>query len=303
MANKPITITNKSRALMIRETITSYLFLAPFLLFFIMFVVYPMFMCVYTSFFDATMGREDVFIGFANYNELFNDPIFWKALKNTMIIVVVSVPVTCAFSLWVASAIAKMPVVATSAFRCIFYLPVVTGSVAVTVVWKWMFNNYYGIFNYLGKDVFGLIDKNINWLGDERYALWCIILILLTTSVGQPIVLYVSALDNVDKSLVEAAEVDGATPLQAFWKIKWPQMMPTTLYILVITTINSFQCFALIQLLTSGGPNNSTMTIMYYIYYNAFKLYRYGYGNAMGVILAIIIAILSAIQFKAGQEK
>ena len=287
---------------MIRETTTSYLFLAPFLVFFVMFVVYPMFMCVYTSFFDATMGREDVFVGFANYKELFNDPVFWKALRNTMIIVVVSVPVTCAFSLWVASIISKMPVMATSAFRCIFYLPVVTGSVAVTVVWKWMFNNYYGIFNYLGKDVLGILDKNINWLGDEKYALWCIILILLTTSVGQPIVLYVSALDNVDKSLVEAAEVDGATPKQAFWRIKWPQMMPTTLYILVITTINSFQCFALIQLLTSGGPNNSTMTIMYYIYYTAFKLYRYGYGNAMGVILAIIIAILSAIQFKAGQE-
>jgi len=91
--------------------------------------------------------------------------------------------------------------------------------------------------------------------------------------------------------------------MQAFWRVKWPQMMPTTLYILVITTINSFQCFALIQLLTSGGPKNSTMTIMYYIYYNAFKLYRYGYGNAMGVILAIIIAILSAVQFKLGQEK
>ena len=166
-----------------------------------------------------------------------------------------------------------------------------------------MFNNYYGIFNYLGKDVLGVLDKNINWLGDEKYALWCIILILLTTSVGQPIVLYVSALDNVDKSLVEAAEVDGANGKQAFWKIKWPQMMPTTLYILVTTTINSFQCFALIQLLTSGGPENSTMTIMYYIYYSAFKLYKYGYGNAMGVILAIIIAILSALQFKAGQEK
>ena len=121
----------------------------------------------------------------------------------------------------------------------------------------------------------GLIDQNINWLGDTRYALACIILILLTTSVGQPIVLYVSALGNVDQSLVEAAEVDGATKLQAFWKIKWPQIMPTTLYILVITTINSFQCFALIQLLTSGGPNHSTDTIMYYIYYTAFKLYRY----------------------------
>ena len=304
MANKNVKVSKMTRRLVIQENIASYLFLLPFLVFFVGFVLYPMFMCVYTSFFDANMGQaEDVFIGFDNYKELFQDPIFWKALKNTMIIVVVSVPVTCIFSLWVASAISKMPVAATSAFRCIFYLPVVTGSVAVTVVWKWMFNNYYGIFNYLGKDVLGVIEKNVNWLGDEKYALACIILILLTTSVGQPIVLYVSALDNVDKSLVEAAEVDGATPKQAFWKIKWPQMMPTTLYILVITTINSFQCFALIQLLTSGGPNNSTMPIMSYIYYNAFKLYRYGYGNAMGVILAIIIAILSAVQFKVGQEK
>ncbi len=315
MANKKIVVSKTTRRLVVQENIAAYLFLLPFLVFFVGFVLYPMFMCVYTSFFDATMGRDDIFVGIQNYADLlwkktvnpdgtvvYGDPVFWKALWNTLIIVLVSVPVTCAFSLWVASIISKMPVVATSAFRCIFYLPVVTGSVAVTMVWKWMFNNYYGILNYVGTST-GLIDKNINWLGDPKYALGCIILILLTTSVGQPIVLYVSALDNVDKTLVEAAEVDGATPMQAFWKIKWPQMMPTTLYILVITTINSFQCFALIQLLTSGGPENSTMTIMYYIYYQAFKLYKYGYGNAMGVILAIIIAIMSAIQFKIGQEK
>ena len=147
----------------------------------------------------------------------------------------------------------------------------------------------------------GLIDKNINWLGDERFA-------LAASSdpahhlCGPAIVLYVSALGNVDQSIVEAAEVDGATDFQCFWKIKWPAIMPTTLYILVITTINSFQCFALIQLLTSGGPNHSTDTIMYYIYYTAFKLYRYGYGNAMGVVLAVIIAILSAVQFKLGNQ-
>ena len=302
MPEKTISVNKRTHRLVMQENIAGYLFMLPFLLFFVGFVVYPMFMCIYTSFFDATMNREDIFIGFQNYVDLFNDPVFWKALTNTLIIVVVSVPVTCAFSLWIATLISKMHVTATSAFRCIFYLPVVTGSVAVTMVWKWMFNNYYGILNYLGKGV-GLLDKNINWLGDPKYALGCIILILLTTSVGQPIVLYVSALDNVDKSLVEAAHVDGATETQAFWKIKWPQMMPTTLYILVITTINSFQCFALIQLLTSGGPKNSTMTIMYYIYYNAFKQYRYGYGNAMGVILAIIIAILSAVQFRMGKEK
>jgi multiple sugar transport system permease protein len=189
-----------------------------------------------------------------------------------------------------------------SLFRVVFYLPVVTGSVAVTVVWKWMYSNYSGIFNYVLKGL-GVIDQNINWLGNPKTALGCIILILFTTSVGQPIVLYVSALGNVDQSLVEAAKVDGATNLQVFWKIKWPQMMPTTLYILVITTINSFQCFALIQLLTSGGPNYATETVMYYIYYTAFKLNKFGYGNAMGVILAIFIALLSALQFRLAREK
>ena len=291
-----------SRALVRRETISGYLFLLPSLFFFLVFVIYPMVMCVWTSLFDSTMGAntKDVFIGLSNYVELAKDPIFTKALVNTLIIVVVSVPTVCAFSLWISSRIYNMKDWACSIFRVIFYLPVVTGSVAVTVVWKWMFNNYYGIFNYVGKGI-GLLDKNINWLGDPRFALGCIILILFTTSVGQPIVLYVSALGNVDPSLVEAASVDGATNFQVFWKIKWPQIMPTTLYILVITTINSFQCFALIQLLTSGGPNHATDTIMYYIYYTCFTLYRYGYANAMGVVLAIFIAVLSAVQFRLGK--
>ena len=287
-----------------RETVAGYLFLLPSLIFFVGFVVIPMVMCVVTSFFDATMdlNTPDKFIWFNNYIELWKDPVFLKALKNTFIIVVVSVPFTCIFSLWVASAIYKMREGLLSFFRIVFYLPVVTGSVAVTVVWKWMYNNYYGIFNYVLKNT-GIISKNINWLGNPQYALWCIILILLTTSVGQPIVLYVSALSNVDNSLVEASEVDGANNLQVFWRIKWPQIMPTTLYILIITTINSFQCFALIQLLTSGGPNYATETVMYYIYYTAFKLYRFGYGNAMGVILAIFIGILSAVQFRLAREK
>lgn len=296
--------TKASRALVRRETISAYLFLLPSLVFFLGFVVFPMCLCVFTSFFESNMkaNTKDVFIGLANYVELFSDSVFQKALVNTFIIVIVSVPVVCIFSLWVASVIYKLKGPILSAFRCIFYLPVVTGSVAVTVVWKWMYNNYYGIFNYVLKGA-GVIENNINWLGDPRFALWCIILILLTTSIGQPIVLYVSALGNVDASMVEAAEIDGATDLQAFWRIKWPLIMPTTLYILVITTINSFQCFALIQLLTSGGPNYATETVMYYIYYTAFKLYRFGYGNAMGVILAIFIAVLSAIQFYVAREK
>ena len=295
MANQP----SMSRALARRENIAGYLFMLPSLIFFIGFVVIPMIICVYTSFLDSNMNQNtpDVFVGLANYVELWKDPVFIKALKNTFIIVFVSVPVVCIFSLWVASAIYRMKDSVMSFFRIIFYLPVVTGSVAVTVVWKWIYNNYYGVLNYVLKGM-GVIDKNINWL-----ALWGIIIILLTTSVGQPIVLYVSALGNVDATLVEAAEVDGATDMQTFWKVRWPLIMPTTLYILVITTINSFQCFALIQLLTSGGPNYATETVMYYIYYTAFKLYRFGYGNAMGVILAIFIGLLSAVQFRLAKEK
>ena len=241
------------------------------------------------------MNRADVFVGLANYKELFTDPIFLGALKNTFIIVIVSVPVTCVFSLWVSSAIVDLPEWATSLFRCVFYLPVVTGSVAVTVVWKWILDPYNGILNQVAGT------SSFDWLGNPKTAIWFIILILFTTSIGQPIVLYVAALGNVDNSIIEAAEVDGATKFQVFWKIKWPSIMPTTLYVLVITTINTFQCFALIQLLTKGGPLNSTMTIMYQVYDTAYRLNDLGYACAIGVVLALIIAIFSAIQFKVAK--
>ena len=282
-----------SKALVGRETISAYLFLLPSLIFFIGFVVIPMIMCVVFSLQEMGLDSSATkFIGFDNYVKMAQDPIFWKGFLNTVIIVVVAVPAVTAFSLWVSSAIYQMKAVTRSFFRCVFYLPVVTGTVAVTVVWKWMFNPYNGLLN----QIFGT--TGYDWLGNSATAIWCIILILFTTSIGQPIVLYVAALGNVDQSLVEAAQVDGATKLQVFWKIKWPQIMPTTLYILVITTINSFQCFALIQLLTSGGPNHATDTIMYYIFQMAYNNQNFGYANAMGVVLAIIIAIFSAIQFK-----
>ena len=276
----------------------SYLFLLPALFFFVGFVITPMVMGLITSFTDASLanGNHGSFVGLANYIRLFRDPIFLKSALNTVIIVVVAVPTVTAFSLWVGSAIYKMKAGVRSFFRCVFYLPVVTGSVAVVVVWKWMFDKYDGLFNYIIR-LFG--GEGLAWTGDSRIALWCIIMILFTTSIGQPIVLYVAALGNVDQTMIEAAQVDGATKFQVFWKIKWPSIMPTTLYVAVITTINSFQCFALIQLLTSGGPNYSTSTIMYYLYEIAFRTTKeFGYADAMGVILAIVIALFSALQFK-----
>ncbi len=281
-----------SRALVRRETISAYLFLLPSMIFFVGFVLVPMGICLVYSFLKYGLSGVEGFAGFSNYIRMFQDEVFRKGFWNTVLIVVVSVPAVTAFSLWVGSAIYPMRAGLRSFFRCVFYMPVVTGTVAVTVVWKWMFNPYNGLINQITGKI------GFDWLGNSKTAIWCIILILFTTSIGQPIVLYVAALGNVDQSLVEAAQVDGATKLQVFWKIKWPQIMPTTLYVLVITTINSFQCFALIQLLTRGGPNYATSTIMYYIFDMAYNYQDFGYANAMGVVLAIIIAIFSALQFK-----
>ncbi|MDY5731336.1 MAG: sugar ABC transporter permease [Eubacteriales bacterium] len=280
-----------------RQTQVSYAFLAPALLFFGIFIIVPMAMGIFTSFFNYSFNTFD-FLGLQNYINLMKDSVFHKSMINTVLLVLSSVPLVAAFSLWVSTIIYKMSSFGRSFYRGVFYLPVVTGSVAVVVVWKWIFNQYYGILNFVLKAI-NVIPRDINWLGDKNYAIWCILAILFTTSIGQPIVLYIASLGNIDKSLIEAAEVDGATDMQVFWKIKWPTLLPTTLYVVVITTINSFQCFALIQLLTNGGPNNSTSTVMYYLYENAFKLYQFGYANAMGVILALIIGLFSAIQFKA----
>lgn len=286
----------KANKLRMRETLVSYCFLAPVLIFFIVFVIVPMGMGIFTSFFRYTM-KDFTFIGINNYITMVKDPVFQKSLVNTLVIVIGSVPIVVAFALFVSSQTYERKAFTRSFFRCVFFLPVVTGTVAVTVVWKWIYDPLTGIMNYVLKSG-NIIDKNIMWLGDKKYALGAIIIILLTTAVGQPIILYIASLGNVDKSLVEAAEVDGANRFQVFWKIKWPSLLPTTLYIVVITTINSFQCFSLIQLLTSGGPNYSTTTVMYYLYEKAFKLSDYGYANAMGVFLMLAIGAISFLQFK-----
>ncbi len=274
-----------------RETIVSYIFLAPALLFFIGFVVFPISSGIVTSFFDYSTKNFE-FIGLGNYIELMTDEIFTKSVVNTIVLVFMSVPIIVIFSLFVSLVIYEKNAILRSAFRGAFYLPVVTGTVAITVVWKWIFDKYNGVLNYM-------LGEEIAWLADPTFALWAIAIILITTSVGQPIILYVAALGNLDKSHIESAQIDGANAVQVFRHIKWPGIMPTTLYVVVISTINTFQCFALIQLLTSGGPNYATSTIMYLIYETAFDgANRFGYANAMGLILTIVIGIFSLIQFK-----
>ena len=190
-SQKPPHASGMSRALVRRETTSAYLFLLPSLFFFIAFVVIPMFICLGYSFLEYGLGGVKGFAGLDNYVRLFQDPIFHAGLRNTILIVVVAVPSVTAFSLWVSSAIYQMHSFSRSFFRCVFYLPVVTGSVAITVVWKWILNPYYGILNQVTGTA------GFDWLGNQKTAIWFIILILFTTSIGQPIVLYVAALGNV----------------------------------------------------------------------------------------------------------
>ncbi len=280
----------------LKETLVGYLFLLPALTFFCTFVLYPMMKGVYLSFFRFR-GRNQDFVGFRHYESLMSDKVFLKSLSNTTLITAVAVPIVIVFALFVAINIYNRNAKVRSFFRGVFYLPAISSVVSVTVVWAWIYHPQYGILNYVLRSMH-LISGNVDWLGGNATAIYAIIAILITTSVGQPIILYVAALGNVPKDYIEAATIDGANNWTIFRRIIWPQILPTTLYIVVVTTINSFQIFALIQLLTAGGPNYGTSTVMYLVYQTAIQEGRFGISSAMGVILAIIIAMISLIQFK-----
>lgn len=293
-AAKDIPIKKKTSKANIKEWISAYLFLAPMLILFVTFVIYPILKGIYISFFDYSL-RNFKFIGLDNYRSLLHDEVFKKSMINTLLLVLANVPFVILISLFVSVNIYKKSPRVRSFFRGVFYLPTVASVVSITVVWGWIFHPNYGILNYLtGK--LGMAPRG--WLGDPKTALICIIIVLITLSVGQPIILYVASLGNVPASYLEAAEIDGASPWQVFTKITWPMLMPTTLYIVIITTINSFQCFSIIQLLTSGGPAYSTETIMYLVYERAFTLNKYGLASAIGIVLAVIIMVISIIQYR-----
>lgn len=275
---------------------SAYFFILPIMIFFTSFVLYPMVKGVYLSFFRFR-GRNLSFVGINHYINLFKDEIFIKSTINTILITLIAVPIVVAFSIFVAINIYEKNAYIRSFFRGIFYIPAISSVVSVTVVWNWIYHPKYGILNYILTNT-KIIESNVDWLGNPKTAIFAIIAILITTSVGQPIILYVAALGNVPKELIEASKIDGATDRKAFTQIIWPMIKPTTLYIVVVTTINSFQIFALIQLLTSGGPNYATSTIMYLVYQKAIIESRFGVSSAMGVLLAIIIGIISVVQFK-----
>lgn len=269
-------------------------FVAPFLVLFIVFKIYPYLNAVYLSLFDYGLGRKD-WIGLGNYKSLFHDDVFIRSLKNTFGFVLGIVPTVIVFSLFVASLVIHKSKWSASFFRASFYLPIVTSQVILSITWLWIYNPTNGVANYLLSWA-GM--EPVLWLSDSKIALFSLILVVITMTVGQPIILYLAALGGIPSSYYEAAELDGASAWRKFWSVSLPLIKPTTLYVVVTSTVGAFQTFAVVQLLTGGGPNYSTSTIMYLLYNTAFMFGDLGLASAMGVILAAIISVISVVQFR-----
>lgn len=278
-----------------KESLTGYLFISPQMLIFLIFLVYPIFEGIRLSLYQISYTSEK-FVGLDNYVTLFTDPVFFKALLNTVVFVVFIVLLTVGFALFVASAVFDKNDKYVSFIRGSYYIPVMVSMVVMSMVWSFLLNPANGLISYLSQEA-GL--GTVNLLGKSTTVLPVIIFVTFATNVGQAIILYIAAMIGVPKDLFEAAEVDGASRWHVITKILIPSVTSTTIYIAIINIIAVLKIFVVIQLLTGGGPNNASVTLMYYLYNNAFKYNQLGVASAVGVIMFLITLLLSVPQLRA----
>lgn len=278
----------------LKDSLTGYLFIAPQVLFFLVFIVYPIFEGFRVSLYKINFENEK-FVGFDNYITLFKDQVFQKSVVNTLIFIIAIVALTIVFSIFVASSIFDKSSKYVSFIRGAYYLPVMVSMVVMSMVWNFMLNPANGLINYFLKlaNISGL-----NLLGNVKTVIPVIIFVTFVSNVGQAIILYVAAMIGIPADIFEAAEVDGAPRITRIMKILIPLVKPTTLYVLVINTIGVLKIFVVIQLLTDGGPMNSSVTMMYYLYQNAFVYGKTGVAAAIGVLMFIFAVLIALPQFK-----
>lgn len=272
-----------------------YAFIAVALVVFALFTAYPVVSAFIISFQKyKPLGSE--YVGFLNYAESFKDSLFWKSITNTIVYTLMTVPVNLLLSFSVAILILPLRKKLQTVFKAIYYLPAVASGVALSVVWLWIFDPLpSGIFNQL-LGVFGI--SNQNWLGSSSTAMFSLVLMSWLSSHGTSIIIYLAALLGIDESYYEAAELDGASFMKKLWYIVIPCLRPTTLFLLVTGVIGSFQVFQNAYLMTGGGPDNATTMVGLLIFNNAFKYFEFGEAAAQSLVLALIIATISFIQFK-----
>lgn len=231
-----------------------------------------------------------VFIGLENFDTAFHDPVFWTSLKVTFIFALISLPLMTVLSIGVAILL-NQKLIADEFFKVVFYLPTIIPIVASSVLWTWIFKADNGILNQFLEAIFNLLHIDASppqWLSNPDWALPALILMSIW-SIGNPMIIYLAGLQNIPESLYEAAELDGANTIQKFIHVTIPMLMPTIFFNVVIGVIQVFQYFVPAFVMTSGGPQNSTMFYSLYTYQLAFDDFRFGYASALSWILFLII--------------
>ena len=284
-----------------REERWAWLFIAAPFIGFLCFMAYPIVFAIIVSMSRWT-GINSLWgnlCGFRNYLEILQDAKFWKSMGTT-IIYMIGIPIGMILGVTIAMGLnRKIP--GRRVLTTMYYVPVVSSLVAVSILWAWVFNYDYGLLNSIIKDLTGL--HGPNWLGDEFMVKVSMIIFMTWKGLGGSIILYLAGLQNIPRDYYEAAEIDGAGSWAKFTHITWPLLSPVTFYILITSLIGGFQVFVEVQVMASnGGKNYSAATVVFYLYEKAFKNGQLGYGSAIAVILAIIIFIITAINFH-GQNK
>lgn len=282
-----------------RETLAFYGFISPWIVGFVVFTAIPMGASLWLSFTNWDSFQTPDFVGWDNYTKLlFADPLFWKALGNTLYFAVISVPLSLLLGLGLANLLAK-PFRGARFFRTVIYLPALVPLVAAAMIFRWLLAPQSGPINgFLA--LFGI--QGPAWLLDANWVIPAIIM-LSVWQVGAGTILLIAALQGVPVELYEAARLDGASPTQQFWRISVPMITPILFFNLITGMIAAFQVFSQVYVLTDGtsGPNNASLMLVPYVYDNAFRFYNMGYASALAWVLFLIILAFSAVIMRSSR--
>ncbi|MDA3955764.1 carbohydrate ABC transporter permease [Oceanispirochaeta sp.] len=279
-----------------KKKVTPYIFIAPQMVGYLLFVLGPLIAVLVYSFQDRNLLTGiNQFVGLQNFSKMFrHDPIFWKTIGNTITFSLGQVPLNILLSLAIAIMLSRQ-FRGVGFFRTLFFSPVVTSAVAWAIVWKFLLQGgEQGAVNAL----LGIIGiQGPNWLFEPGWAMFSVIINRVLKNLGMNVIIFLAAVMNLPQHYYEAARIDGAGRIRIFLQITVPLLMPTLLMVTIITVIGSLKVFDTILLLTAGGPSNSTMVLVYYIYYQAFQFFQYGYASAVALVLFVFVLVLTAIQW------
>jgi ABC-type sugar transport system permease subunit len=283
-----------------RAALTGYSFAAPYLALFLAFLALPILASLVMSFTGFGLGDlasplSAPFVGLQNYAQLLGDDKFKQAASNTAYFTVAGVVATLVLGLTAAVGLNRALGRLRAVFRVGYYLPAVTSIVAIAVIWRFLLDPDFGLVNGLLKQV-GVTGPN--WLGNPALAMPCIIAIAVWRNLGNTMVLFLAGLQGIPEDLYEAARIDGATPWREFLRITVPMLRPTTLFVAVIMTIGYLQLFEEPFVMTQGGPLNRTLSVSMYMYQEGFSFFHLGYASSIGYVLFVVIAAVTALQFR-----